>query len=169
MKANLVLAAVTIVFSAFFLIQAFQIPTSNTFNITGPTGWPIVILLFMGIMGVILFIKTLIEQKKSNQTADYQEREANSEEISNKVRYRHFFILGALAIYVILLPVVGFLVATPLLFFGLAKILELGNILKTIWVTIVSNLAIIGLFIFILSIPFPRGIGIFRSLSFLVY
>lgn len=172
MRANYLLSIITIVVSVFFLVAAFQTPETASSTNIGPMGWPIMILLFTLLMGILLLLTTWVEGRKKDQhdkdhiTSDVYEAPT---EKNFHMKNRHFYILVSIAIYVLLMPVVGFIVVTPVLFFFLAWLLGMGKILKVAAVTIASNIVFVIVFIYLLGIPFPRGVGIFRSFSFLIY
>ncbi|WP_096190378.1 tripartite tricarboxylate transporter TctB family protein [Evansella halocellulosilytica] len=183
MRANLILAIITIIFSIFFLIVALQLPETSSTTTVGPAGWPIIILVFMLSMGILLLINTILKLKKNNGTDEDEQRneytvEGAQDAVESPVqlstdnphiKYRHFYILISIAVYILLLPVIGFIIMTPILFFFLGWLLGIGSIIKVAVITIASNLLIFTVFIYLLNIPFPRGVGIFRSLSFFIY
>ncbi|SFB01613.1 Tripartite tricarboxylate transporter TctB family protein [Lentibacillus halodurans] len=172
MRANYLLAIITIVVSAFFLVVAFQMPETNSTTTIGPMGWPIMILLFSLVMGVLLLLNTWLKGRKKTELIYNDIQSSDKNEVTKEkfhVKNRHFYILVSIAIYVLLLPILGFIIVTPFLFFFLAWLLGMGRLLKVAAITIVSNIVFVVLFIHLLGIPFPRGIGIFRSLSFLIY
>ncbi|PYZ95947.1 hypothetical protein CR205_16355 [Alteribacter lacisalsi] len=177
MKANIILAVITILFASFFLVQAFQMPSRANPGTVGPAGWAIMVLTFMLVMGIILLVKEVWVMKKG--TADAAETDKTEEQTETvspgksagtlSLKYRHFYILAAIAVYIMLLPILGFVVVTPLLFFFIAWLLGMGKIVKVAIISLASNVAIILVFIHVLNIPFPRGTGVFRSISFLIY
>lgn len=172
MRGNYILSFITIIFSLFFLFVAFQLPEANSTTVVGPTGWPVSLLVFMLGMGIVLLFQTYIQAKRhgsSGSIADDHESTDQKISANKNVKHRHLYILASIAIYVLLLPILGFVIVTPFLFFYLAWLLGLGKVLKVACISILSHIAIISLFIYVLGIPFPRGIGVFRSLSFLIY
>ncbi|WP_027965295.1 tripartite tricarboxylate transporter TctB family protein [Halalkalibacillus halophilus] len=162
MKANITLSIITIGFSIFFLYHAFQIPSSANAQI-GSSGWPIIILTFTLAMGILQLVIALVKKDDEAQIED-----ADAEE-GLLIKYRHFYILLSIAIYLVLLPVVGFVVVTPILFIFLVWLLGMRKIKDIVLVSLIGNTIFFGIFIFLLSIPFPRGIGFFRSFSLLIY
>lgn len=174
MRANIITAVLTILFSVFFLISAMNIPNHRSSVVIGPTEWPMMILGFMMAMGILLIITSIKEHKKGISTSGATVELSGDELMSdlrnqNIVSGGHWFILLAIAIYIILLPIIGFLFATPILFLFLAWLLGLKKKRILILVTVIAMVIFVLLFIYALNIPFPRGIGIFRSISFLIY
>ncbi|SFD90321.1 Tripartite tricarboxylate transporter TctB family protein [Lentibacillus persicus] len=171
MRANYLLSIITIIVSVFFLVAAFLTSEAASSTNIGPMGWPIMILLFTLLMGTLLLLITWVKGRNTDQQ-DKGYIPSDDEAPENKhfhMKNRHFYILASIALYVLLLPVVGFIVVTPVLFFFLAWLLGMGKILKIVAVTVASNIVFVIIFIYLLGIPFPRGVGIFRSFSFLIY
>ncbi|SHG15859.1 tripartite tricarboxylate transporter TctB family protein [Ornithinibacillus halophilus] len=175
MKSNLVLGFITILFSVFFLIKSLQIPEARSSTVVGPAEWPIIILTFMLIMGIAQVIKTILDHKKGAFDVAESSNEEDEElpSVQGKIKEgtggSHWYILIAIALYTILLPIVGFLVVTPFLFLFMAWLLGMKKRIHLLLTTVGSYVLFIALFIYVLGIPFPRGIGIFRDLSFWIY
>ncbi|WP_181350844.1 tripartite tricarboxylate transporter TctB family protein [Thalassobacillus sp. CUG 92003] len=173
MKANFTLAIMTILFSLFFLVVALRMPETNSSTPVGPAEWPIIVLTFMLIMGIMLFIKTFLEVKRGTNVSEEStgqdpELDVNAKE-KEGMDHSHWFILAAIAAYVFLLPIVGFLIVTPLLFVFLAWFLGIRRISHLVTMTVAGSAGFLVLFIYLLGIPFPRGTGVFRALSLFVY
>ncbi|MDW0111151.1 tripartite tricarboxylate transporter TctB family protein [Sporosarcina aquimarina] len=174
MRANIIIGTLTILFSVFFLIVASGIPEARRAESVGPGEWPVIVLSFMLVMGSLLIITSIWKQKKGIDL-ELATDEFTNEDIQdfkknkNVVNGAQWYIVLLIAGYILLLPIVGFLVVTPILFILLAWLLGLRKKILLIGFTIVSTGIFVVLFIYLLNIPFPRGIGIFRSMSFLVY
>ncbi|WP_053072057.1 tripartite tricarboxylate transporter TctB family protein [Ornithinibacillus contaminans] len=174
MKSNLVLGSITILFSVFFLIMTFQIPDSRTTTIIGSSEWPMLILIFMLIMGVLQIIKTVLESKRSVANLDEgtEEEEVLQESqgrVNESLKGSHWYILIAMAVYVALLQFIGFLFATPLLFLFTAWLLGMRKKSHLVLTTVISTVIFVVIFIYVLGIPFPRGTGIFQTFSYWIY
>jgi uncharacterized protein YqhQ len=174
MKSNIVLGAITILFSVFFLIYTLLIPEARSSSVIGPAGWPTIILTFMLIMGVLQIVKSVRETKKAvNNGEDDISLDDDVPQVegkdNEKISGSHWYVLAAIALYVLLLPIAGFLVVTPFLFLFLAWLFGMRKKIHLIITTLITYIIFILLFIFALGIPFPRGIGIFRTMSFWIY
>ncbi|MBT2217973.1 tripartite tricarboxylate transporter TctB family protein [Virgibacillus dakarensis] len=174
MKSNIILGVITILFSVFFLIFTMQLPEARASSVVGPAGWPSVILTFMLIMGILQIVKTVREHKKAiGEPTKISTEEEKLPEVqckdNEKIIGSHWYVLIAIAVYVLLLPIIGFLVVTPILFFFLAWLFGMRKKRHLISTTVASYVIFVLLFIYALGIPFPRGIGIFQTLSFWIY
>lgn len=174
MRANIIVGILTILFSVFFLVVALGIPESRSSVAVGPAEWPIMVLAFMLVMGVLLVITSVLKQRKAVHTglADDEVTEVTQLAVkknNNIVTGGQWIIVLMIAGYILLLPIIGFLFVTPLLFILLAWLLGLRKKILLVSFTIISSGVFILLFIYLLNIPFPRGVGIFRTMSFFVY
>ncbi len=151
-----------------------NIPDLRSSVVIGPEEWPMMILGFMLIMGILLLITT-VKARNKGMSAGGEAVELSGEHLANKqknpniVNVGHWFILLAIALYILLLPLIGFLFVTPALFLFLAWLLGLKKKRTLVLVTIIAMVIFVLLFIYALNIPFPRGIGIFRTISFFIY
>lgn len=87
----------------------------------------------------------------------------------DKGRLKFFIAIGFIALYFILLQILGFTLLTP--FFLIAFMYLLGE-RKKIWMISISfgiTFLIIYVFTKAMYVPLPRGIGIFLDLSHLFY
>lgn len=169
MIGNLVFSVITIISSSFFLIVSLLNPIrSRTF--IGPNGWPNAVLVFTLIMGIIQLVKAIINIKKANINIKELIKVETKEKTGNKVYdNNHWIILGALAIYIFMLSITGFIITTAILFAFLSWTFGMRSKVKILVSTLVSNVLFIILFAHLLNIPIPRGVGIFETISFFLY
>ena len=81
-----------------------------------------------------------------------------------------FFATGVFyTLYVVSLPWLGFIVATPPMIFLNMIILGERNLLRIVLTALITNGLFVLLFARIIGIDFPRGISFFRQLSFIFY
>lgn len=180
MPANLVFSIITIIFSLFFLYHALQLPPSRSPASLGPAFWPTAVLIVMLIMGVLLLIRTLVEMRQSksaahavaeeNPAAELEELGVNvpeEEEVkpSKEFRHRQWVMVALLMVYFLIMNHVGFLVSTILFLAASTWLLGLRRIIPLALTSVLSSFVIIYLFSTILSVPLPRGVGVFRTIS----
>lgn len=151
-------------FSLFFLIMALLLP--KTPQGIGPGGWPSVILGLMLILSLLLLIKTYRSHQQVG--ADQEVKEEQGEHVTSR-SYRHWLVLGISVLYFFLMPYIGFVVATPLYLIAVARLLGMTGWLKIICLSIICSAFFIYLFAITLMLPLPRGLGLFRTLSLLLY
>lgn len=169
MTADKSLAYITILFSAFFLIFSLQLPFGNLNNIEAG-GWPSVILMLLLIMGVILLVKTIYQERQEKKvlTDGNNEKEQLGREAVNTSK-KHLIIAAILLVYIFGIKYLGFSLATPIFIAVLAFTLGMKSWIKLLFISLISTACFTYLFAVVLGIPFPRGIGVFRDLSLLLY
>ncbi len=171
MKANVVLSIITIVFSIFFLIQSLKLPFGTSTNI-GAGGWPTIILILLLFMGLFLLVKSLVQMKAVKRAGHHEQTvtdEKESFEPDVVFPYKHWITSIIILLYLIAISVLGFVVATPLFIFIMALIMGMRHWGKLAATSLISSALFIYVFTILLSIPLPRGVGIFRSISLIFY
>ncbi len=162
MQAERIIPILLTIFSAFFLVMSLQIENrSSTF--IAPGTWPAVLMLLMLILSIVDLIRSF---RKSNTTV---KEEVEDDEDSLIYPAKFFILIGALAIYTFILGYAGFVVSTLLIIFILTLLFGMKNWLNRLATSVASTAAFIIIFPILLSTPFPRGVGIFRTISSLFY
>ncbi|MFB5662328.1 tripartite tricarboxylate transporter TctB family protein [Alteribacillus sp. HJP-4] len=173
---NYALSLLTILFSTFFLFIAYQLPEGRSYATTlGPKDWPIIVLFLMLFMGVCLLIKTILTQKKADDTKKEEEVSSNesveTELIENEAVYKnkHWWILASLVIYTYIMGFVGFTLANAFFVTIVILIFGIKRKINAAIIGVTSTVVFVAMFGTLLNIPLPRGIAFFRELSFLFY
>ena len=157
--------AVILVFFLFLFSQSFKLHEIRRFGEMGSGFWPILVLGLAVILSAILLLSSLQKGKEKGEEKSGEPPSPDS--LAAGKRARNIVILSSLATlaYIFAMQGVGFAIATVL--YVLAFILILGERRK--WVVIFSPLLvtvfILVVFSRIISIPFPKGIGVFADLS----
>lgn len=175
MTGNIVLSIVSILFALFYLVISFtQLPPSTSPITLGPRAWPVVILSLMVIMGIILFIRTLNEKRKSTVN-DEENLLAQSEKIEEEFaveevhKTKYLIISGILLLTLLAMSYLGFIITAPIMLIAVALIIGIKRWIPIVVASIIGTACLTYLFPILLSIPLPRGVGIFKSLSQLFY
>ncbi|MCF6410743.1 tripartite tricarboxylate transporter TctB family protein [Pseudalkalibacillus salsuginis] len=161
--------SIVILFALFFLVMTPQIKITNGTFIIGPRHWPYILLTLMLILAIFGIVKSYILAKKS--------KSIESKDHEDKIEpERTFFKLSIpmislvlVILYVLLLNAIGFIISTLLFLYGISLLLGQKKQLYSIIFAVLTTVVFIGLFSVLLSIPLPRGLGIFRQLSLLFY
>lgn len=167
-KGEIVLSAVCVVFFSFMFYEALELRGVGRFGEVGSGFWPLSALGFAAALSIVWLINNLRAYSKGNQrTEEKQEPEEAADEWSSRKKVGSCFI--SLLCYIVLLPLIGFIPSTIL--FILVFILGLDERRKT--VLIVSPLLITAVIIIVfakfITIPLPKGVGIFAEFSRLFY
>ena len=145
----------------FYLVQAIQLPTTdNPADVLGAGGFPIVIGIIALIGLAMITIHTIKEKRKVDIPM------LNLRSIDGRMVFINVLVLAA---YVGLLDVIGFVLATLIyllvapLSMGYRKpvVLALFSSVTTAIMTVVFGI--------VFYVPLPRGVDLFRDLSYLIY
>jgi putative tricarboxylic transport membrane protein len=164
-KGPIIGNAVILVFFLFMLFESFKLHEIRRFGDVGSGFWPILVLALASILSASLLFSSLRKGRKKGEKES--EVPPSPDSIADRKRARNIVILSSLAtlVYIFAMQWVGFAIAT--LLYVLAFILILGERRK--WVVIFSPLlvtvVILVVFSKFISIPFPRGVGVFADLS----
>lgn len=168
-KKDYIFYSIVILFACVFLAMTPQIKITNGTFIIGPRSWPYILLTLMLILALFGMVKSFVLSKKMKAIEIGEHVEDNESERTFLKLSIPMVSLAAVILYVVLLNIVGFIISTILFLYGISLLLGQKKQLNSIIFAIVTTVVFIGLFSILLSIPLPRGLGIFRQLSLLFY
>jgi putative tricarboxylic transport membrane protein len=167
-KGEIVLSAVCLAFFSFMFYEALELRGVGRFGEVGSGFWPILSLGFASILSLLWLITNLRKYSKKKQETEKKPVSENAAEAWSR-RKKVGSSLICLLFYIVLIPWIGFIPSTVL--FILAFILALDERRKT--VLIISPLLITAVIIVVfakfITIPLPKGVGIFAEFSRLLY
>jgi len=167
-RAEITAGGVCIVFFSFMLIQGFEIFEVRRAGEVGSGFWPVVSLVACLGLSIAWLATTVIEARRAAiQPAATPSPE---EAAATWVRRRKVGLsMICLFLYIVAMPLIGFVLSTFL--FVIAFAVSLGERRK--WVLAVSPFVvtamIVAVFAKFITIPFPKGVGLFASLSRFFY
>ena len=148
-------------FIAFYLYQARELPDiNNTGDLLGASGFPQIIGA-LALLVLLLITISVVREKKAVQLPLFDLRLPEGRLLLVNV--------CVLAGYIVLLNVLGFAVSTLLYLFIAPSSFGYDNWKKLSVFSVVGSLLLVGVFGIVFVVPLPRGIGLFRELSYLVY
>ena len=149
------------VFILFYLVLAFLLKKESlTGDALGAGGFPIL----LGVIGIAILV--LITVKIAKEKTKIPIPLLNLKSVEGKVLVLNIFILSA---YLLLMDIIGFALSTLLFLFGSARGLGYKKtVVLSLFSLLLTGILVItfGKFFFV---PLPRGIGIFRELSYFIY
>jgi len=155
---DFITSIIMFVVTSIFLLESNKINIPNrNLHLMGPDFWPKAILFILILLSAFCCIKS------------WREKDKTRFEHQGKVLFNTILIWCILFLYIFLVPYLGFIVATTLC---LTFFIYLMGFRK-IFISFVSGFiaSIFSVFIFgkLLLIPFPMGIGVFKTISMLFY
>jgi len=132
-------------------------------DVLGAAGFPILVIA----IGFLLCLLLLVKQARTR----HSDAEGGEKilDISTPAGKAVALSAIALALYLGLMNVVGFIVATLIFTILSALVMGYRKYGKLALFAVISTVALFGLFGKVFYVPLPRGIGFFRELSYLLY
>ncbi|WP_319371269.1 tripartite tricarboxylate transporter TctB family protein [uncultured Ilyobacter sp.] len=143
-----------------FYKESLSINTARMTDPIGPAGFPRVIMILAMILLVISLINTLKHYKENKPTEKEKIKELDPGFLA---------LLGVIVFFVLTVNFTGFWFGAVIIISSVMWILNQREIKKLVLVTLVASLVFTFVFGKILSIPLPRGIAVFETLSYFIY
>ena len=167
-KGEIVLSAVCLAFFSFMFYESLELRGVGRFGEVGSGFWPLLSLGFATILSLVWLITNLRKYSREKQEAEEKPAPENAAEAWSR-RKKVGSSLVCLFCYIVIIPWIGFLLSTML--FILTFILALDERRKTVLIIspLLITAAIIVVFAKFITIPLPKGVGIFAEFSRLFY
>lgn len=156
-----------IVFHVFLLIvmgvfykESLDINTARMTDPIGPAGFPRAIIY----LAVILIVMSLVSNIKN-----YKKNKPETKEKIKELDPGFLALLGVIVLFVSTINFIGFWFGGIIIISTIMWILNERKLSKLVLVTLVGSLVFTFVFGKILSIPLPRGTGIFETISYYIY
>jgi putative tricarboxylic transport membrane protein len=166
-KGEIIFSVVCIAFFGFMLFETFELLGQGRPGAVGSGLWPFMALAISTLLSVLILIANIRKSKAGGPGA----QELTAEAIAAKRRARITVTLSIVCFitYIIVTPWIGFIIAT--LLYILVFALVLGE--RRRWVLAIAPVlmtaVIMGVFAKFITIPFPKGAGVFAEFSRLFY
>jgi len=165
-KGEIVFFAVCVAFFGFMFYDGLDLTSHGRSGEIGSAFWPLIALGASALFSVVLLISSVKKFRREGAAEDLA-----PEAVAEKKRQRITVTLSVVCFlaYLVLVPWIGFILST--LIYVPAFALALGERRK--WVLLVSpfllTAIIVAVFAKFITIPFPKGVGIFAEFSRLFY
>lgn len=167
-KAEVTTGAVCIVFFSFMLIQGFDLLGVKRSGDVGSGFWPVVSLVACLGLSIAWLIMTVVESRKAGEKPAAA---PTPEEVAAAwVRRRKVGLsMLCLFLYIVVMPWIGFVLSTFLFVFAFA--VSLGERRKLVLAVspFLVTAMVVSVFAKFITIPFPKGVGVFAAFSRLFY
>lgn len=155
--ANIIAPLVVIAASVFFYIHTYSFPESLGYQELGPGFWPRLTLAGMIIVAAIICGRSLIASRKESRPESSGDSKA------------FVLMIVLLVLYIFAIHITGFLPASLLMLLAFMRLLGEKNKV-VIFSTALGLVAVVYLiFAKIMVAPLPRGVSIFKALSYYLY
>lgn len=154
---NILLAALMLVY--FFFAAQFNTASING-DIFGAGGYP-KILAALGLILIIIISVNVFKRKEKIRIPMLDFKSTDGKAVLLNVTM--------LSGYLILMNYIGFLFSTPLYLLGSTRFMGYKKIIPLLVYTVVLSVVLIFVFGKVFYVPLPRGMGLFRELSYSIY
>ncbi len=149
---DLLIALGVLGLGGYFIYGALQIDVAQTYARVGPRFFPFLVAFGLLLCGALLLIQAL-----RGQTAEPEE--AEDADVNAPVDYRAVGTIGAvLALYVVLLEPAGFILASAILFWGVAFAFGSRAFFRDPVVGLILALVVFEAFTRLLGLRLPAGL-----------
>ena len=165
---DMLFTAVVLIGTVYLWLVADKFPTFAKYRNVDSAFWPKIVLVSMGILSVVILYENIvalrIQRSKKQAVASAGERDAAT------VDWKRMIFMGVLCVaYYWGLSLMGFVLST-IVFMWLAMVIIGGaKKITAIVFPIVFTGLLVAVFVKVLELSLPRGIGIFHELSMLLY
>ena len=160
MRARIVLNCFLLVICAFLFHTTFSFSRFVSFaGVNTPEFWPRVILVMIAAIAIISLVREFVNWKKGAK-----------EEPGSKVNYKKFILAVTLAVlYFLSMQYIGFIPATLIFQCAFLFLQEVRNVYMLVLTPLALTTLVYVLFIHVMSIILPRGVGPFWTFSLFFY
>jgi putative tricarboxylic transport membrane protein len=167
---DMLFTAMVFIGTVYLWLVADKFPTFAKYRNVDSAFWPKIVLVSMGILSVLILYENIvalrIQRSKKQVVASAGERDAAAAAVS----WKRMIFMGVLCVaYYWGLSLMGFVLST-IVFMWLAMVIIGGaKKITAIVFPIVFTGLLVAVFVKVLELSLPRGIGIFHELSLLLY
>ena len=169
-RDELVFILILVVFFVFMLFNSLDLREVRRFGEMGSGFWPILVLSMALLLSMVLLGVSYNQYKKGKGKAP-EGGEAPAGVGADRGRRRKKLALTILflLIYLVIMPWVGFILSTVIYVFAFIFALEERRKLVLALSPVLVTAMMVAVFVKFLSIPLPKGVGVFADLSRLFY
>lgn len=166
-KSEIVFFGVCVAFFSFMLYESLGLVGQGRSGEMGSGFWPMTALLASTLLSVVLLISSVNKFRRECKTFAAETPEAAAELRRQQITVTLSVVcfLG----YLVMIPLIGFILATlifiPIFAMALGERRKLILLISPVLLTTI----IVAVFAKFITIPFPKGIGLFAEFSRLFY
>ena len=167
-KGEIVFSGTCVLFFGFMLYESLDLLGQGRPGEVGSGLWPFMALAVSLALSLLMLVAS-VKQRRAAAGEASPEPSAAARAEARRQRTTVCLSIAAFLAYILLIPWIGFILAT--LVYILAFALALGE--RRRWVLALSpflvTAVIVAVFAKFITIPFPKGVGVFAELSRLFY
>jgi putative tricarboxylic transport membrane protein len=163
-KANIIIGLILLGVSGFYYFSTKGLPPPTKTENLGAAFFPTLLASLLAILALLLIVNSLSFRRASDQEEEKSavaggERLEEDSFSAEGISYKFLFGTAVLCVlYAILLPVIGYLISTPLFLISLIRLLRKGKWVLNVTISILLTASLYLLFARALSVSLPPGI-----------
>jgi putative tricarboxylic transport membrane protein len=168
-KGEVILSAVCVAFFSFMFYEALELRGVRRFGEVGSGFWPLLSLGIAGILSLVWFIGNLMRYSREKRGAIKKHSTPETVAAQRAGQKKIALCSACLLVYIILTPLIGFLLSTVLFILAFILALEEKRRLVLVISPLVITAVIFVIFAKFITMPLPKGVGVFAEFSRLFY
>lgn len=161
-KGEIVISLITFIGALYLYHETSKFGFIDLYGGLGPAFWPRLLLVLLMVFSVGVAVGVFRKVKKGLLPA------ATALTL-DRGKIQLFAAIGLIVLYIILMKIIGFLVLTPIVMIAFMYLLGEKSKVWIFSVPFALTIGIVLMFTRVMYVPLPRGIGIFLSISHLLY
>lgn len=133
------------------ITASFRIPGS--FDLVGPDRYLTGVALLIGVLGLAVLAQGVLQQRLQPTASEPQTATGDS-----TLSQRHFVLIGLLILYAVLIPVLGYILATLLFFVATFRVMGVSTWVYTILWSLVGTATFVVSFLTVANMSLPHGL-----------
>lgn len=156
---QIVFHVVLIGIMGIFLKESFAINISRMNDPIGAAGFPRIIM----ILALVLLVISLINVIRKNKGKLYKGEKVQ------ELNPTFLSLIGSIVLYILLIRYIGFLISSFILIGAILYILGHRKVISGLLISVIAAFGYTIVFGRLLSVPLPRGIAVFKIMSYFLY
>lgn len=159
--SDIIVCVVIIAASIFFYIYTLTFPVILKYEKMGPGFWPKMVLIGIVVVAVSLMVEAIRSRRKTVQKKEPAKEEKNTKLV--------VLCAVVLVIFLYFMEIVGFVLSSFFATAILACLLGESKKRSAVIYSFIIVLVIYASFAKLMYVPLPRGVSVFRELSYFLY
>lgn len=167
---DLLFTAAVFIGTVYLWLVADKFPTFAKYRNVDSAFWPKIILVFMGILCIVILYENIVALRLQRIKKQAAAPAGEGVAAANAVDWKKMIFMGVLCIaYYWGLSLMGFVLSTIVFMWLAMAVIGGAKKITAIVFPIVFTGLLVAVFVKVLELSLPRGIGIFHELSLLLY
>lgn len=166
-KKDYMFYGIVILIALIFLWNTNDITSLNSSFIIGPKDWPYILIGGLLIFSFYGIARTYVISSRNKHAGN--ENEKKPIDLEAIINSKGFLVTTVVALFIFLLNYIGFIISSIIFLTAIFLVLGGKKILNSLIFSVITTVLFIVLFSVLLGTTLPRGVGIFKSLSYFIY